>query len=163
MEKESNRSHFPEKSILDCTEPTRTDGRTDTTLAIVLIDTRRWPVPAGGNSFVVVAGIPKKGRGPAAPFGQSGMLEKKIENYFGPLPAWCRGNHAKIFNRRAHGLGMWYVLYMYDNDVTLVIRPYWESYLPETLYNMLQLHNMLGLHIILLWRGEIWRADLVQF
>jgi hypothetical protein len=36
---------------------------------------------------VVVAGIPKKGRGPAAPFGQSGMLEKKIENYFGPLPA----------------------------------------------------------------------------
>jgi hypothetical protein len=58
---------------------------------------------------------------------------------------------------------MWYVLYMYDNDVTLVIRPYWESYLPETLYNMLQLHNMLGLHIILLWRGEIWRADLVQF
>jgi hypothetical protein len=27
----------------------------------------------------VVAGIPKKGRGPAAPFGQSGMLEKKLK------------------------------------------------------------------------------------
>ena len=96
----------------------------------------------------MVTKIPKKGRGPATLFGQSDMLEKNLKIILDHYLLDAKRIMQKYstveriilkYNMRSTCMIM---------TSLLVISPYWESSLPETLYNMLQLHNMSKLHII---------------